>query len=62
MVVILLDILIAAFSFVLCGVGWFMVSDGFKKHEHDCAAVGAIVLAAGVAGLVVVARIAMGVV
>lgn len=62
MAVILLDILIAVFSFVLCGVGGFMVSDGFKKHEHDCAAVGAIVLATGVAGLVVVVRIVMEIV
>ena len=60
--VVALVILVGLFSLALCGAGVDMILDGSKGREFDCAAVGAIVLVAAVAGLVIAARIAMGVV
>ena len=61
MVAIVGSILICLFSLALFGAGVDMILDEPKRREFDCVVVGAIVLVAAVAGLVIAARIAMGV-
>ena len=58
--VVALSILVWLFSLTLRGAGVQMVCDGFGNREWDCAAVGAIVLAAGMTGAVVGVRILAG--